>query len=83
MTALTLSPERPVADARIDGPRDSFDSLDLLTTLARFKKLIACFLALSLSMGLALALLLPKTYTAGAKLLPPMEPESMAMSLMG
>lgn len=83
MTSLTLSPDQAIKNVGVDVLEEPFDTLDLLTALARFKGLIAGSIALSILIGFAVAFSLPKTYTASTRLLPPTQTDSMAVSLMG
>ncbi len=60
---------------------DEISLLDLLIVLANRKGLIATITLACLGLGLLLALLLPKRYTATATVLPPQQNSSMAGAL--
>ena len=77
-----------LADLSVTGigpvePDKSFGFLDLLMVFSRYSRLIAACVALAVTMGFAVAFLLPKTYTASTRLLPPLQSDSVATALMG
>jgi uncharacterized protein involved in exopolysaccharide biosynthesis len=64
-------------------PRREIDSLDLLLVLARRKKPILQVTISAAVLAIIVSLLLPKTYTATATILPPEQRQSILSSLLG
>jgi tyrosine-protein kinase Etk/Wzc len=71
----------PAASAAPSNREDEISLLDLLIVLANRKGLILKVTAACLGLGLLLALILPKRYTATATVLPPQQNSSMANAL--
>ena len=71
----------PAASAAPSVREDEISLLDLLIVLANRKGLILKITAACLALGLLLALILPKRYTATATVLPPQQNSSMASAL--
>ena len=71
----------PAASAAPPDREDEISLLDLLIVLANRKGLILKVTAACLGLGLLLALILPKRYTATATVLPPQQNSSMASAL--
>jgi uncharacterized protein involved in exopolysaccharide biosynthesis len=78
-----------MADRDIEvGPRATRDDedatfLDFLLVLAQHKKLLLAIPAVSTVVALVLVLLLPKWYTATAKIMPPQQSQSNAVAILG
>lgn len=71
----------PAASASPPDREDEISLLDLLIVLANRKGLIVKITAACLGLGLLLAFVLPKRYTAEATVLPPLQNSSMAGAL--
>ena len=71
----------PAASASPPEREDEISLLDLLIVLANRKGLIVKITAACLGLGLLLAFVLPKRYTAEATVLPPLQNSSMAGAL--
>jgi uncharacterized protein involved in exopolysaccharide biosynthesis len=62
---------------------EEFSLLDFLLVLARHKRLVLGLPAAAAIVALVVAFLMPKWYTATAKLLPPQQSQSSALAILG
>jgi uncharacterized protein involved in exopolysaccharide biosynthesis len=62
---------------------DEFNLLDLLIVLAKHKRLVLGFPLAAVLMAAIVSLILPSTYTATAKILPPQQSQSNAVAILG
>ena len=84
---ITTPSQHHLADSELETSIDSTSSetptlLDTLIVLARNKKFILGFTGLALFGASILAFVLPKTYTAETRILPPQQNQSSALMLM-
>src|SRR5689334_16912218 len=61
----------------------SISLAELMTALGRRRKVVIGFPAIVGLVALIVALLLPKWYTAGAKIMPPQQGQSNAVAILG
>lgn len=72
----------PISPLTTDTASDEVNLLDVLILLARRKKMIAYVTAGATFLAIAVSLILPNTYTATTRLLPPQKPQSAAAAIL-
>ena len=68
--------------AQNDYMEDEINLIDYFLVLLKHKRMIFCIVALAIILSVVVSLLLPKMYTATARVLPPQEPDSGLSALL-
>jgi len=68
--------------AQPDYMEDEINLIDYFLVLLKHKRMIFCIVALAIILSVVVSLLLPKMYTATARVLPPKEPDSGLSTLL-